>query len=47
MRNNYDKNLDRGRVMAENALLSSPRWADKQMPAPGLALRQEGQNTKY
>ena len=27
--------------MAENALLSSPRWADKQMPAPGLTLRQE------
>ena len=29
------------KVMAENVLLSSPRWADKQMPDPGLALRQE------
>ena len=27
--------------MAENVLLSSPRWPDKQMPDPGLALRQE------
>ena len=29
------------KVMAENVLLSSPRWTDKQMPDPGLALRQE------